>query len=312
MGCHSRLEVFMRIFLTGATGFIGSAIAQELIAAGHKVLALARSDTSAKSLAAAGIDVHRGSLKDLESLRSAAAASDGVIHTAFIHDFSKFKENCEIDRHAIGALGSALVGSKRRLIVTSGTGLLAPGRLSTEEMSPPSGSGALPRIASEEAAQSVAAQGVNVSVVRLPPSVHGEGDHGFVPLLIGLAREKGASAYVGDGANRWPAVHRLDAAHLYRLVIERDSAGAIYHGVAEEGVLFRDIAAVIGKRLNVPVISKTPEQAAAHFGWFAHFAALDNPSSSYRTREQLGWHPKQAGLISDIDRPNYFKAEAAA
>jgi len=297
----------MRVFLTGATGFIGSAIIPELIGAGHEVLGLARSDAGAESLIAAGVKVHRGDVEDLESLRSGAAAADGVIHTAFIHDFSRFKEVCEIDRRAIEELGSVLVGLDRPLIVTSGTAAaFTPGRPATEEDAPNS---PMPRVVSEQAAASVAAKGVNVSVMRLP-QVHNPVKQGLITYLVELAREKGVSAYVGDGLNRWPAVHRLDAAHLYRLALEKkrgEKARGLsrYNAVAEEGVPLREIAETIGEGLKVPTVSMSPEEAGEHFGWLAAFVSHDMPASSALTQQRLGWRPTGPGLITDLKAMRY-------
>ena len=304
----------MRIFVTGATGFIGSAIVPELIDAGHQVLGLTRSEVGAKSLMAAGAQVHRGDLNDLESLREGAAMSDGVIHTAFIHDFSKFQEVCEVDRRAIEALGAALAGSGRPLLITSGTGMAnsAPGRAATEEDGPETAH-AIPRVASEQAAASLAEQGVRIGVMRLP-QVHNPVKQGLVTYAIEFARQKGVSAYIGDGRNRWPAVHVLDAARLYRLALEKLEkekleTGARYHAVAEEGVSMRDIAEVIGRGLKVPVISISPEEAPAHFGWLAAFAGRDLPASSALTRKRLGWHPAGPGLIADLEQMRYHETE---
>ena len=292
----------MRVFVTGATGWVGGAVVADLIAAGHEVLGVTRSEAGAEALKAAGAQAHFGALSDLDSLKSGAAQTDGVIHTAFNHDFSRFMDNCEEDRLAIEALGSALEGSDRPLITSSGLANLAPGRLAMET---DSAAAASPR-KSESAALALAERGVRASFVRLAPTVHGHGDHGFVPSLIQLAREKGASVYIGEGLNRWPAVHRLDAARVYRLALEKGVEHGPFHAAAEEGVPFRAIAEVIGRRLGVPVVSKSPQEAAEHFGWFTMFASMDAPTSSERTRSLLTWAPTQPGLIEDLDHPAYF------
>jgi nucleoside-diphosphate-sugar epimerase len=297
----------MRVFVTGATGFIGSAIVQELINAGHQVVGLARSDAGSKSLLAAGAQVHRGDLEDLESLRSGAAMSDGVIHCAFNHDFSKFAANCEMDRRAIEAMGDVLVGSDRPLLITSGTGMgnAVPGQPATEDHFDPNHPN--PRKASEVAGASVADRGVNVSVVRLP-QVHDTVKQGLITYAVQLAREKGVSAYIGDGLNRWPAAHVLDVAHLYRLALEKHEADSRYNAVAEEGVSMREITEVIGRGLKLPVVSLSPEEAPAHFGWLAMFAGFDMPASSAQTQQRLGWRPTGPGLIADLEQMRYFEA----
>ena len=294
----------MRVFVTGASGFVGSATVKELIAAGHKVLGLVRSDKGAEQVAAAGAEVLRGDVNDPEILRQGATSCDAVIHTAFNHDFSRYKQNCEDDRKVIETLGDALAGTGKPLVVTSGVGLLNYGRLVTEDDAAPS-SDAIPRAASEEAAKAVAAKGVDAYIVRLPPSTHGAGDHGFVPMIIDMAKEKGVSAYVGDGQNLWPAAHRNDAAAIYRLAIEKRPTLKVFHAVAETGVPFKEIAEAIGKGLNAPVAGKTGDEIAAHFTWFAHFAAMDCASSAQKTKDALGWEPKGLGLIEDM-MANYF------
>jgi nucleoside-diphosphate-sugar epimerase len=295
----------MRIFLTGATGFIGSAIVPELINAGHKVLGLTRSEVGAQTLLAAGAEVHRGNLEDLESMRSGAAVSDGVIHCAFNHDFSNFLAICEQDRKVIEAMGDVIVGSDRPLIITSGTGMgnAFPGQPATEDHFDPNHPN--PRKASEVAGALVAERGVNVSVVRLP-QVHDTVKQGLITYAVQLAREKGVSAYIGDGLNRWPAAHVLDVARLYRLALERHGTGSRYNAVAEEGISMRVIAEVIGRGLKLPVISLSPEEAPAHFGWLAMFAGFDMPASSAQTQQQLGWHPSGPGLIADLEQMRYF------
>jgi nucleoside-diphosphate-sugar epimerase len=297
----------MRIFVTGATGFIGSAVVNELLTAGHEVIGLARSEEAASALLKAGATVHHGSLDNLESLRSGAEAADGVIHTAFNHDFSNMTGAGVTDLRAVQIFGEVLAGSGRPLVVTSVIGHLAPGRINTEEDAPDVSTAGKHRIASEEEALSLAAKGVRVSVLRLPPSVHGAGDRGgFVPALINVARRTDESAYVGEGANRWAAVHRLDAARLYRLAVEAAPAGSKLHAIAEEGVSIREIAELIGRNLDLPVISKSVEDALAHFGWLTHFASQNIQASSNLTQELLGWKPEHADLLSDLEG-NYFK-----
>lgn len=295
----------MRVFVTGATGFIGKAVVRELQTEGHKVLGLARNDAAVEALAKMGVEAHRGELADAASLAAGSRVCDGVIHTAFIHDFSKYQENAETDRRVLAAMADALEGSGKPLVATSGTAVLAPGRIGTENDAPAPESPAYIRAASE-VALAAASRGVRSIVVRLPPSVHGAGDHAFVPALIEIARRKGVSAYVGEGANRWPAVHRLDAARLFRLALEKAAPGARLHGVAEEGVTLRALAETIGEGLGVPVRSMSKDEGLAHFDWLALFVTLDNPTSSAITREAVGWRPQEPDLLTDVRESGYF------
>lgn len=310
----------MRVFVTGASGWIGSALVPELIEAGHQVTGLARSDASAAALTAAGAAVQRGTLDDLGILRSAADASDGVIHLAFKHDIAfsgGFAAAADADRRAVETFGEALAGSGRPLVIASGTLMLAPGRVATESDGREPGfaahlsGGPLTRATTSLLTLSLASRGVRAAVLRLPPTVHGDGDHGFLAALVGIARGKGVSGYIGDGSNRWPAVHRLDAAHLFRLAVERAPAGSVLHGVADEGVPIRDVAEVIGRHLNVPAVSVPAEQAGEHFGWLAPFLAADAPAVSTLTRELLGWQSAQPGLLDDLGKGHYFDGAAS-
>ncbi|MDH6133020.1 nucleoside-diphosphate-sugar epimerase [Kitasatospora sp. MAA4] len=312
----------MRVFITGASGWIGSALVPELLGAGHQVVGLARSDESAAALAASGAEVHRGTLDDLDGLRAAAAASDGVIHLAFKHDLAfsgDFPAAAAADRRAIDVFGDALADSDRPLVIASGVLGLAPGRVATEADghvfdpdAPPLMRGVETRMANAQAAVGLASRGVRSSAVRLAPTVHGDGDHGFLATLVGIARDKGVSGYPGDGSNRWPAVHRLDAARLFRLALEKAPAGSTLHGVADEGVPVRAIAEVIGRHLDVPVAAVPAEDAGAHFTWLAPLIGADSPVSSELTRGLVGWEPTQPGLIHDLDLGHYFRSVCSA
>jgi nucleoside-diphosphate-sugar epimerase len=312
----------MRVFITGASGWIGSAIVPELLGAGHQVIGLARSDASADALTAAGVDVHRGDLDDLEALRDAATASDGVIHLAFKHELAfsgDFQAAAEADRRAVETLGEVLAGSDRPLLIASGILGVAPGRVVSEQDGHGShaavaafGGGPRARWETAEFTLSLSSRSVRSSIVRLPPTNHGDGDNGFIAALVGIAREKGVSGYIGDGANRWPAVHRLDSARLFRLALEEAPAGTTLHAVAEEGVPVREIAEVIGRHLDIPVVSVAAREAGEHFTWLGGFLGLDAPASSAWTRELLGWEPTRPGVIADLDQGHYFQQARSA
>ena len=306
----------MRVFVTGASGWIGSALVPALIGAGHQVTGLARSEAAAAALVAAGAEVQRGTVDDLDTLRRAAAASDGVIHLAFKHDLvfsGGFREAADADRRAVETIGAALAGSDRPFVLASGLAGLTPGRVATERdgrdpdaAAAPLGGGPLTRRGTAHVTLALASRGVRSSVLRLPPTVHGDGDHGFMAALVGIARDKGVSGYLGDGSNRWPAVHRLDAAHLFRLALEQAPAGSVLHAVADEGVPIRAIAAVIGRHLDLPLVSVSPTDAGDHFGWLGAFIGIDSPASSALTHALVGWQPTQPGLLEDLEQGHYF------
>ena len=300
----------MHVFVTGATGFIGSAVVRELLDAGHEVVGLARSIPSVEALKSVGVRPHWGDLEDLDSLRRGAADSDGVIHTAYDHSFVDLAAAAQKDRRAIEAMGEALAGTHKPLLIASGMGGLTPGRLATEADLGPPGAG---RVPNEEMALSFVERGVRSVVVRFPSSVHGPGDHGFVPILISVARLKGLSAYPGDGTNRWAAVHRLDAAHLFRLALEGALPGVRLHGAGDEGIPVKEISEVIGRRLDLPVKSIALEEAMDHFGFLGRFFSMDIPASSAATRDWMGWEPAEPGLIEDLEAGHYFvRGEAVA
>jgi nucleoside-diphosphate-sugar epimerase len=297
----------MRVFVTGSSGWVGSAIVKDLLASGHHVLGLVRSHAGAKKVAELGADVIHGTLDDLDVLRQGASQADGVIHTAFNHDLTKIVESSAQEKRAIEAIAGVLEGSQRPFVVTSGVALLAPGRVTSEDDAPRAPIESFPR-SPETSAFAFAERGVRVAAIRLAPTVHGIGDNGFVPRLVQLARQKGVSAYVEEGRNRWPAVHRLDAARLYRLALENDAAHGPLHAIAEEGVTVKQIAEAIGHGLNMPVVSLSGDKATEHFGWFARFASIDCPSTSPRSRSLLGWKPEQRTLLEDMANPAYFEA----